>query len=361
MTGQDRSLALQAQVLAAYSQGNALTIQGGNSKTWYGNHLNSIQGETLFLAEHSGILNYEPSELVITARAGTRLSDIEASLTAEKQCLAFEPPHFAATATLGGTIACNFSGSARPYLGAARDFVLGCKLLNGKGEILQFGGQVMKNVAGYDVSRLMAGALGTLGVLLEISLRVLPKPETELTLVKALTAKELLQQANAYARLPLPLTACAYVNGQAYLRLSGSAGSVKQAATLIGGEALLEPESFWLSLREQQLRFFQTEQALWRLSVPADTGVLALEGETIYDWGGALCWLVSDLDPSIIREAVSQVGGHASLFRPSTRQTQTTTNSFQPLSPELLRYHRKLKQAFDPKGILNPNRLYNGL
>lgn len=358
MWGHDLSQALQTQVHTAYTQGTALQIQGGHSKAWYGN---PSQGEVLSVAEHRGILNYEPSELVITARAGTPLIELETALATENQCLAFEPPHFAATASLGGTIACNFSGSARPYLGAARDFVLGCKLINGKGEILQLGGQVMKNVAGYDVSRLMAGALGTLGVLLELSLRVLPKPETTLTLVKTLSPKEMLQQANAYARLPLPLSACAYFNGQAYLRLAGSAGSVKQAAAVIGGEPLPEHENFWFNLREQQFAFFQTEQNLWRLSLPADTAVLALEGESIYDWGGALRWLVSDLDAAFIRDRVAQAGGHASLFRCSAQQPPTAVNRFQALPPELMHYHRKLKQAFDPKGIFNPDRLYRGL
>ncbi len=358
MNGQDLSQTLQAQVQAAYATGTALTIQGGNSKTWYGN---PTQGAALSLAEHSGILNYEPSELVITARAGTRLTELETALATENQCLAFEPPHFGATATLGGTIACNFSGSARPYLGAARDFVLGCKLINGQGEILQFGGQVMKNVAGYDVSRLMAGALGTLGVLLEVSLRVLPKPETELTLVKELSANAAIQQANAYVRLALPMSGFAQLDGQAYLRLAGTAGAVQQARATIGGELLPDGASFWLNLREQQLAFFQTQQNLWRLSVPADTPVLELNGQTLYDWGGAQRWLISDLEAADIRAAVTNIGGHATLFRQAAQQAQATDSRFQPLAAELLRYHRQLKQAFDPKGIFNPNRLYLGL
>ena len=357
MSEQDLSQALQAQVQAADATDTALTIQGGNSKTWYGN---TTQGAALSLAEHSGILNYEPSELVITARAGTRLTELEAALAAEHQCLAFEPPHFGANSTLGGTIACNFSGSARPYLGAARDFVLGCKLINGRGEILQFGGQVMKNVAGYDVSRLMAGALGTLGVLLEVSLRVLPKPETELTIVKELSASAALQQANAYARLALPMTGFAQLEGQAYLRLAGTAGAVQQAKAIIGGEELPEGASFWFNLREQQLEFFQSQQNLWRLSVPADTTVLELGGSTLYDWGGAQRWLFSDSEAANIRAAVTNVGGHATLFR-KAQHTQVTDSCFQPLAAELLRYHRQLKQAFDPKGIFNPNRLYLGL
>lgn len=356
--GEDLSHALQAQVLAAYASGTALQIQGGHSKAWYGN---PSQGEVLSVTEHRGIMNYEPSELVITARAGTPLIELEQALAAENQCLAFEPPHFGVTATLGGTIACNFSGPARPYLGAARDFVLGCKLLNGKGEILQFGGQVMKNVAGYDVSRLMAGALGTLGLLLEISVRVLPKPETEITLVKTLSAQDMLQQANAYARLPLPMSACAYLEGQAYLRLGGSAGSVKQAAAMMGGEHLLDHENFWINLREQRLAFAQTAKNLWRLSLPADTGVLGLDDEQIYDWGGAQRWLVSELDAAQLRELVAQAGGHATLFRRSAKQAQLTDSSFQALTSELMHYHRQLKQAFDPKGIFNPNRLYIGL
>lgn len=355
---QDLSQALQEQVLAAYHSSQALNIQAGQSKAWYGN---PSHGAELSLSQHSGILNYEPSELVITARTGTRLSEIEDLLAAQGQCLAFEPPYFAASATLGGTIACNFSGPARPYLGAARDFVLGCKLINGKGEILHFGGQVMKNVAGYDISRLMAGSLGTLAVLLEISLRVLPKPTTELTLVKALTASQMLQQANAYARLPLPITGFAHLNEHAYIRLSGTEGAVKQAQAVIGGELLAASENFWLKLREQQLAFFQTPANLWRLSVPTDTAVLNLAGQQLYDWGGAQRWLVSDADAASIRLAASQVGGHASLFRAGASTNPAADSIFQPLSTELLHYHRQVKQAFDPKGIFNPNRLYHGL
>lgn len=355
---EDLSQALQAQVQAAYAQGRTLDIQAGKSKTWYGN---PTEGEILAVAGHSGILNYEPSELVITARAGTRLTELEATLAAHGQCLAFEPPHFAETATLGGTIASNFSGPARPYLGAARDFVLGCKLINGQGEILQFGGQVMKNVAGYDVSRLMAGALGTLGVLLELSLRVIPKPETELTLVNTLSTTDMLQQANHSARLPLPLSGFAYLDGQAYIRLSGTEGAVKQASAFIGGTALATGTNFWLSLREQQLAFFQTTEPLWRLSLPADTGVLELAGSTLYDWGGAQRWLVSNLDALQIRNTVAEYGGHATLFRRSSEPTPVSPSIFQPLTPELMHYHRQLKQAFDPKGLFNPNRLYLGL
>lgn len=355
MSGHDLSLALQAQVLAAYATGTALSIQAGHSKAWYGH---PAQGEPLLVTKHSGIVSYEPSELVITARAGTRLTELEATLAVEGQCLAFAPPHFSEAATIGGTIAGNFSGSSRPYLGAARDFVLGCKLINGKGETLQFGGQVMKNVAGYDVSRLMAGALGTLGVLLDLSIRVLPKPEAELTLVKELSAIAMLQQAMGYARLPLPMSGFAYTNGQTYIRLSGTEGSIQQAARIIGGDPLPISETFWLNLREQRLDSFQNTQNLWRLSVPADTGVLELAGQTTYDWGGALRWLSSNLEAARIREAMAKVGGHATLFRRSAQQTQTADSIFQPLTPDLMHYHRQLKQAFDPKGILNPNRLY---
>ena len=357
MQAQDCSERLQAQVLAAYQAATALQIQGSNSKAWYGN---PSQGEVLSVLEHRGIINYEPTELVITARAGTPLSLIEQTLAAQGQHLAFEPPHFADTATLGATIAANFSGSARPYWGSARDFVLGCKLLNGRGEILKFGGQVMKNVAGYDVSRLMAGALGTLGVLLEISLRVLPKPEAELTLVKELSAAQFIQQANAYARLTLPISAAAQVNNQAYFRLSGTAGAVKQAAALIGGEELAQSTNFWFKLREQQLDFFQTEQALWRLSLPADTPVLKLAGECIYDWGASLRWLVSNQESTSLRAELARLGGHATLFRKAPNQA-SAEQTFQALTDSLFKYHKQLKQAFDPKGIFNPNRLYLGL
>ncbi len=354
----DLSHDLQAQVANAYAHSTPLCIEGGNSKRWYAG---LPLGEPLAVGGHRGITSYEPTELVITARAGTHLQEIEQVLATEGQMLAFEPPHWGATATLGGTIACNLSGPARPYAGSARDFVLGCKIINGKGEILSFGGQVMKNVAGYDVSRLMAGALGTLGVLLEISVRVLPRPEQQLTLVQALDPAAALQHFNACARQPLPINAACLHTGQRYLRLAGSHGAVKQAANQLPGDELPNGEHFWHKLREQQLPFFQSAASLWRVSVPADTPVLDLPGECLYDWGGAQRWLATPAEATQVRRVAEAAGGHATVLRTPDEGLRASGQVFHPLQLGILRYHRQLKQAFDPKGIFNPNRLYHGL
>ena len=226
----DASRDLQAQVEQAYQNKTPLRIEGSNSKHWYGNSVAQDNTQTLSTATHQGITSYEPTELVITARAGTPLSVLEAELTANQQRLAFEPPHFGEGATLGGTIACNLSGPARPYTGSARDFVLGCKIINGKGEVLQFGGEVMKNVAGYDVSRLMTGALGTLGVLLEVSLKVLPCPEREITLVHdEFKVDDSLQHVHDWGLHPYPISATAFDDNSLHVRLSGKGVSPSHA------------------------------------------------------------------------------------------------------------------------------------
>jgi glycolate oxidase FAD binding subunit len=357
MKEQDINIPLQERIKAAIADNTPLCIRGGNSKAFYGRE---AVGEPLEVGAHCGIVNYEPTELVITARAGTPLRVIEDTLAQHKQMLAFEPPHYGDTATLGGTIACNLSGPRRAYGGAARDFVLGSKLLSGRGEILSFGGEVMKNVAGYDASRLMAGALGTLGVLLEISLKVLPRPEQELTLRLAnVSPNPALQQMHAWAQQPLPLSATAYCGGALYVRLSGTPDAVTAAAHKIGGDSLdaSEADLFWQELREQRHAFYDDPRPLWRLSLASDRAPLALAGNRIYEWGGALRWLISDEAPQRIRDAAKQAGGHATLYRNGINRHEV----FQPLSPKLMTLHRRLKQAFDPHGILNPGRLYADL
>jgi glycolate oxidase FAD binding subunit len=315
------------------------------------------QGEQLELDGHRGIINYEPTELVITARTGTRLAEIEQTLAEHNQMLAFEPPYFDENATLGGTIACNLSGPNRPYAGAARDFVLGIKLLNGKAEIMSFGGEVMKNVAGYDVSRLMAGAMGTLGIMLEVSLKVLPKPEQETTLVlKGPSARAALDLMHSWARLPHPISATSYHDEQVYVRLSGTPGSVKAARDLIGGEEM-EPEftrQYWGALKNHQHEFFKTPEPLWRLSVASDSRPMKLDGDWLYEWGGAQRWLTCEASPETIFQAASEAGGHATLYRQGTQRDQV----FHPLPPGLMQIHRQLKKAFDPDGIFNPGRMY---
>jgi len=344
----------QTSVRAAAEDRTPLVIRSGGSKSFYGRQ---ITGDDFCVGEHRGIIDYSPTELVITARAGTPLDEIEAALEKEGQVLAFEPPHFSASATLGGAIACGLSGPRRPYAGAARDFVLGVKCLNGKGELLRFGGQVMKNVAGYDVARTLTGSLGTLAVLLDVSLRVMPRPETETTLCMAASPAEAVQKFNQWARLPLPLSGACHVDGRLYLRLAGNAPGVRSAAEIIGGDPVAAAATFWAALREQALPFFQNETPLWRLSLPPATPPLALEGGWLIDWGGAQRWLKTGLPGETIRQAAVQAGGHATRFRDSTNRRDV----FHPLPPALLALHQRLKQSFDPAGVLNPGKMYAGL
>ncbi len=345
---------IQEQIKSAAASGTPLSIQGGNSKPFYGR---TRHGEVLSVREHHGIIDYTPSELVISARAGTPLAELESVLEEEGQMLAFEPAHFGDRATLGGTIACAFSGPRRPYAGAARDFVLGINCINGSGEWLRFGGQVMKNVAGYDVSRTLTGSLGTLAVLLDIHLRVLPRPETEITLQQACDAATAIQRCNALAAQSLPVSASCHMDGKLAIRLSGMEQGVKAAAAGIGGEILEDAADFWLQLREQQLAFFSGDRPLWRLSVPPATESLALEGDTLLDWGGAQRWLRSEQPADIIRTITGSTGGHATLFRGGDHNGEV----FHPLPAELLALHQRLKMRFDPAGILNPGRMYREL
>ena len=347
--GNDASAALADRLRRAASEGTRLDVVAGGSKSFLGR---ITQSEPLDVSGHRGVVAYEPTELVVTARAGTTLAGLEAVLAESGQMLAFEPPHFGAAATLGGTVACGLSGPRRPYAGAARDFVLGVKILNGEGEILSFGGQVMKNVAGYDVSRLMVGAMGTLGVLLEISLKVLPLPAQTTTLAFSLDAAPAIEWMNAWAGRPVPLSAACHLDDTLYVRLSGTPGGVAQAVERLGGE--LVEDAPWEHLREHRLPHFASELPMWRLSVPPATPPLVLPGETVIDWGGALRWLASDAPPDMIRDAARAAGGHATLYRNGDRRGDV----FQPLEPALLALHRRLKAGFDPEGILNRGRMY---
>ena len=333
-----------------------LQIRGGGTKHFYGNPVVE-QGEMLLdTTAYQGIIDYEPTELVITARAGTRLADLEAALDQHGQMLAFEPPYFGAAATLGGCVAVGLSGPRRAAAGAVRDFVLGIRLLNGKGDDLHFGGQVMKNVAGYDVSRLMVGSMGTLGVLLEVSLKVLPKPPVEITLHMQVDEAMAIEKMNQWAGKPLPISATCYVGGELFFRLSGAESAVRAAQVKLGGEELADGGVFWKSVREQTHDFFQSAKPLWRLSIKSTVPPLSLPGKQLMEWNGGLRWLVcyENVDAETIRRVAKDAGGHATLFR----SNESRHHVFHPLDPDMMKIHRALKEKFDPSRIFNPGRLY---
>jgi glycolate oxidase FAD binding subunit len=358
MSEQDISTALQQQVLDAYNDGTPLAITGSGSKAFLGH---AAEGHVIDVTGHRGIVEYDPRELVLTARSGTPLQEIEAALAEANQMLAFEPPHFGPIgtlrATLGGTIACGLSGPRRPYSGSARDFVLGCRMLNGRGELLRFGGQVMKNVAGYDVSRLMVGAQGTLGIMLEISLKVLPRPAASISVIRECNAEEAIASMGAMLVKPLPVDGACYHGEHLHIRISGSAQAVREARTKIPGDAVADAENFWHALREHQLPFFKRSGTLYRIAVKPATPPLNIEGTWLLDWGGAQRWLYSDEDVVSIRQRVAAVGGHVTVFRGS----KPAEEIFQPLPAPLLAIHQRLKASFDPKAIFNRGRLYPDL
>lgn len=340
-------------VRGAAASGTPLRIVGGGSKDFYGG---VTRGEALSTAAWRGIVDYDPTELVITARAGTPLAEIEAALREKRQMLAFEPPHFGATSTLGGCIAAGLSGPRRACAGAVRDFVLGVRILDGNGADLRFGGRVMKNVAGYDVSRLMAGSLGTLGVILEASLKVLPLPPAEATLHFKCAEAEALARMNEWAAQPLPISATAWHEGELDVRLSGSAAAVDAATRKLGGTAVepIPAEGFWHGIREHTDIYFTDPRPLWRLSLKSTTPPVELPGSQLIEWGGALRWLKTDAPAQLIRDVATRAGGHATLFRGGDK----TVGVFQPLAAPLMKIHERLKDGFDPARVFNPGRMY---
>jgi glycolate oxidase FAD binding subunit len=348
------------RVQTARAAKGRLDIRGGGSKAFYGE---AAQGEPLDVRELAGISSHEPSELVVTARAGTPLAELEAALADKGQGLAFEPPRHAPGGTVGGMVATGLAGPARPSAGTVRDYVLGATLLNGRGELLTFGGQVMKNVAGYDVSRVLAGSLGMLGVICEVSLKVLPLPAATATLRLEMAQPAALRTLNGWSAQPLPMTASAWWDGMLVVRLSGARAAVQAAAARLGGETV-EPvlaSTFWAGLRDQADEFFVGARkavdggaALWRLSLPSTAPPLSLSGEQLVEWGGAQRWLATTTPAAAVREAAQRLGGHATLWHARDK----SAGVFTPLTPPLLKIHRALKHAFDPDGVFNAGRMY---
>jgi glycolate oxidase FAD binding subunit len=352
--------AVRDVVRAAAADRTPLRLHGGATKDFYGEQ---PFGEPLDLRRHAGIVSYEPTELVITARCGTPLAEVEDALAQRRQFLPFEPPRFGPGATAGGMVASGLSGPRRPSAGAVRDFVLGAVLMNAEGELLHFGGQVMKNVAGYDVSRLLAGSLGILGPIVEVSLKVLPMPVAETTLRMPASLQEALPLLNRWAGQPLPISASSFRDGELTLRLSGAPAAVDAAAArLASGSGAVAVESsqaaaHWQGLRDHTDPFFDGDLPLWRLSLPSTAGAFELPGRQLVEWGGALRWFRTAADPAVVRRAAAGAGGTATLFRSRERAAA----AFHPLPAPTLELHRRIKQALDPHGIFNPGRMIPGL
>ena len=345
--------AWQSRVRAAARANAVLRVRGFGSKDFYGGELN---GEIFETREHAGIVHYEPTELVVTARCGTPLAELEATLAEQGQWLPCEPPHFGG-ASVGGMVAAGIAGPSRMAAGGIRDYVLGVRVIDGHGDLLHFGGEVMKNVAGYDVSRLYAGSLGTLGVIVEVSLKVLPLPVTSATRVLELDRESALVTMNRLAGQPVPLTASAWYRGQLFLRFAGSPAAVGKASEAAGGEELADAGGFWTSLREQTHAFFaeavQGKDSLYRLALPVIAAAPVPAGDCLIEWGGAQRWCYGD--GARLRETAEQAGGVAVRFR--TAGDSSRADSVPPRSPTIQVIERRLRKAFDPSAVFNRGRL----
>ncbi|MCX7893227.1 MAG: glycolate oxidase subunit GlcE [Burkholderiales bacterium] len=344
---------LADSIRAAAAARSPLRIRGGGTKDFYGQ---ALAGDLLDTRGYAGIVDYDPTELYATVRAGTPLAALEAALGERGQMLAFEPPRFAPGGTVGGAVASGLAGPRRQAAGGVRDFVLGVRMLDGRGDDLFFGGQVMKNVAGYDVSRLMAGAMGTLGLILEVTLKVLPRPAAEATLRLEMPEDRALETLNRWGGKPLPVSASAWSGGELTVRLSGAAAAVRAARGKLGGEAMDADAAarFWEGIRDHRDPFFAGDEPPWRISVPSTAAALPLPGDQMIEWGGALRWLRTQADARLVRDAASKAGGHATLFRGGDK----SVGVFHPLAAAVARLHRNLKAELDPAGILNRGRMY---
>lgn len=357
-------LALAERVRSAAAGGQTLELIGHGSKRFLGE---APLGQPWVLSQEpalSGVRALEPSELFVTVGAGTPLAGLEALLAQHGQMLAFEPPCIGGHGTVGGAVATGLSGPARPYGGSLRDHLLGLTLIDGRGQLLKFGGTVIKNVAGFDVSRLMVGAMGTLGLITEATFKLAPLPRARLTLRFEAAQPDALHAMNRAAAEGLPLSASAWWDGSLLLRLAGSEPAVQVASSRLGGEPLdaEQADGFWAGLRHQSDEFFAgavramqagSGTAIWRLSVPPTAPVLACPGEQLVEWGGALRWLVTPLDAPAVRELAHRAGGTAMLYAALPK----TADAFEPPAPALRAVLARLKTQFDPNGVFNPGRL----
>ncbi len=345
---------IAARIETARRRHTPLRIRGGGSKDFLGR---AAIGEVLDVSACRGVVDYDPSELVITVRAGTPLAEVEALLARNGQSLPFEPPSFSSATTMGGVTAAGLSGPRRPWAGSVRDYVLGTVCVNGRGELLSFGGRVMKNVAGYDVSRLMTGALGTLGVLVEISFKVLPAPRVERTRAFEFDEARAIEFMAEAGLTPVPLSASCYLDGRLEVRLSGTEAGVRAAQDVLGGEPVEPDDAPWQALRHQRHAFFDGDAPTWRVSLPPAAAPLDLPQPVLTEWGGALRWVRGDIDARALQATVAKQGGVATLYRHGDRDGEVNP----PPDDVTRRLFTRLKDSFDPDRILNPGRLYRDL
>lgn len=349
----DLSEQLVERVQSAFTRGEQLNITGNGTKTFMGR---KQEGHAFDIAGHTGVVSYNPAELVMIARSGTTIEEINHTLAESGQILPCESP-LNGNATLGGVMACNQSGPARPWRGGIRDCVLGLHMINGKGEYLRFGGQVIKNVAGYDIARLQAGAMGSLGVLTEISFKVIPKPAAQQTIAVPLAAEEALDRMNATLSQSMPLSGAFWCAGKMYLRFSGASQAVRAATQAYDGDSIPDEIELWSQLNEKTLEFFTPNKPLWRFSIKPTAQHFLPEGDWLIDWAGAQRWLCGDYPIEELREYARASGGQVELYRGGDRQGEVMHQP-DPVTKDLL---IRMKNAFDPKGIFNPGRLYSWL
>lgn len=354
-------LEIREAIGQANSRQEPICIRGGGTKDFYGQ---SPTGHVLSTRGLTGIVSYEPTELVITARAGTPLSELNAALAEKGQFLPFEPPIFGVDSTVGGMVAAGLSGPRRAAAGAVRDFMLGACLIDSRGQWLAFGGQVMKNVAGYDISRVLSGSLGILGVIAEVSLKVLPVPTLERSVTISLQEAEAIRMLNDLGGQPLPISASSWQGGELNIRFSGAASAVNAAVDQFADQhsavELEDAAAYWRALRDQQLSFFDDSadtSPLWRLSLPSSSARVNLPGQQLIEWGGALRWWRTDAPMHTVRSAAGSLGGSAAMFRGGDKSTDV----FEPLAAPIQKIHRKLKAEYDPLSLFNPGRMYPGL